>query len=85
VEATSSDSATVSFEVSAEDDVDGAVDVSCDYNSGDTFSIGETVVTCTAEDSAGNRAEETFTITVEPPREEEQQAREEPPANNTEA
>jgi hypothetical protein len=43
------------------------------------------VVTCTAEDSAGNRAEETFTITVEPPREEEQQAREEPPANNTEA
>src|SRR5215218_9255506 len=44
-EATSPDGAEVSFEeeVTAEDDVDGAVDVSCDYNSGDTFPIGETV------------------------------------------
>ena len=45
-EATSPDGATVSFEVSAHDDEDGPVDVDCDHNSGDTFPIGETVVTC---------------------------------------
>jgi hypothetical protein len=26
----------------------GPMDVSCDYSSGDTFPIGETVVTCSA-------------------------------------
>jgi hypothetical protein len=66
-EATGPNGATVSFEVSAEDDVDGPVDVTCDHNSGETFPIGETVVTCTAEDLAGNTAEESFTITVEEP------------------
>ena len=66
-EATSPDGAEVSFEeeVTAEDDVDGAVDVSCDYNSGDTFPIGETVVTCTAEDAADSAAEESFAVTVQ--------------------
>jgi hypothetical protein len=66
-EATSPDGTEVSFEeeVSAEDDVDGAVDVSCDYNSGDTFPIGETVVTCTAEDAADSAAEESFAVTVQ--------------------
>jgi hypothetical protein len=65
VEATGPNGALVSFEVSAEDDVDGPTDVSCDHNSGETFPIGETVVTCTAEDLAGNSAEESFTITVQ--------------------
>lgn len=65
VEATGSDGAEVPFQVAAEDDIDGPVDVACDYNSGDTFPIGETVVTCSAEDSAGNRAEESFTVTVQ--------------------
>src|SRR5215211_5666781 len=66
-EATSPDGTEVSFEeeVSAEDDVDGAVDVSCDYNSGDTFPIGETAVTCTAEDAADSAAEESFAVTVQ--------------------
>ena len=41
------------------------MDVSCDYSSGDTFPIGETVVTCSAQDAAGNTAEESFTITVQ--------------------
>jgi hypothetical protein len=52
-EATSPDGAEVSFEeeVSAEDDVDGSVDVNCDRDSGDTFPIGETVVTCSAQDA----------------------------------
>jgi dipeptidyl aminopeptidase/acylaminoacyl peptidase len=63
-EATGPDGARVSFEVSAQDAEDGPTDVSCDHNSGDTFPIGETLVTCTAEDLAGNRAEESFTITV---------------------
>jgi plastocyanin len=64
--ATSPDGAAVPFEeVSAEDGVDGAVDVSCDHNSGETFPIGDTVVTCAAEDSAGNSAEKRFTITVQ--------------------
>jgi PKD repeat protein len=65
VKATSSDGAQVPFEVSAKDNVDGAVDVSCNYNSGDTFQIGTTRVICNAEDSAGNPAEEGFTITVQ--------------------
>jgi hypothetical protein len=59
--------AQVSFEeVSAQDDVDGPTDVECDHSSGETFPIGETVVTCSAEDLAGNNAEEkSFTITVQ--------------------
>jgi hypothetical protein len=63
-EATSPDGAQVAFEVSALDDGDGPVDVTCDRNSGDTYPISETVVTCTAEDSASNRAQEFFIITV---------------------
>ena len=66
-EATGPDGAMVSFEdqVSAQDDVDGAVDVTCDYSSGDTFPIGQTTVTCSAQDTAGNSAVETFTVTVQ--------------------
>jgi hypothetical protein len=64
-EATSPNGAQVSFEVSAVDDIDGTVNLSCDHNSGDTFPMGETVVTCSAEDAAGNRAEESFIITVQ--------------------
>jgi dipeptidyl aminopeptidase/acylaminoacyl peptidase len=64
-EATSPERATVSFEVSAQDAEDGPTDVDCDHNSGETFPIGETVVTCSAEDLTGNSAEESFTITVQ--------------------
>jgi len=60
-------SEVVTFEVTAQDDVDGPIEVTCDSNSGDTFEIGETVVTCSAEDAAGNEATETFTVTVTPP------------------
>jgi HYR domain len=66
VEAASPDGATVSFQVSAQDDEDGPTDVTCDHNSGETFPIGETVVTCSAEDLVGNKADEkSFTITVQ--------------------
>jgi hypothetical protein len=65
VEATGPDGAQVSFEEpTAIDDVDGPTDVTCDQSSGDTFPMGETIVTCSAEDLAGNRADESFTITV---------------------
>jgi hypothetical protein len=64
VEGTIEDGATVSFEVSAEDDVDGAVDVDCQPPSGSIFPIDETTVECTANDAAGNTATESFTITV---------------------
>lgn len=65
-EATGPDGATVSFVVSAQDDVDGSVSVTCTPASGSTFEIGTTTVTCTAIDAAGNRATASFTITVNP-------------------
>jgi hypothetical protein len=63
-EATGPDGAVVSFDVSAEDLVDGPVDVSCDHSSGDTFPLGQTTVTCSAQDSRGNSAQDSFIIEV---------------------
>jgi hypothetical protein len=65
-EATSPNGVQIPFEVSSQDDVDGAVEVSCDHNSGETFPIGETVVTCNAIDAAGNNATASFTVIVNP-------------------
>ena len=45
------------------DNAPGAT-ASCVPASGSTFSLGETVVTCTATDAAGNNAQDTFTVTV---------------------
>jgi hypothetical protein len=70
VEATGPEGATVSFEVSAEQVIEGetrAVPVSCDHESGETFPIGETVITCTAQGSVGEATQESFTIRVEEP------------------
>jgi hypothetical protein len=65
-EATSSAGAVVTWTgVSALDDVDGAVAATCDRTSGDTFPLGDTVVTCTAEDGAGNVGQNHFTVTVQ--------------------
>jgi hypothetical protein len=51
-----------------QDDVGGAIDISCDPPSGSEFPIGETIVDCTATDAAGNVAgPESFTVTVNPP------------------
>ena len=66
-EATGPGGAQVSFQVSAQDDVDGPVDVSCNHNSGDTFPIGDTEVECSATDAAGNTGTESFTVTVNSP------------------
>ena len=51
------------FTVTATDDTDGTVNVTCSHESG-YFQIGITTVTCTATDDAGNTANASFTITV---------------------
>ena len=58
-------SARVTFEVTATDDEDGDIDVSCRPPSGSRFPLGETIVRCWAIDSRGNGAYAPFTVTVE--------------------
>ncbi len=57
----------VTFDVSALDAVDGPVAVTCSHMSGATFPIGKTTVKCTATDAHNNKAEGSFTITVQAP------------------
>ncbi|MGH2960560.1 MAG: HYR domain-containing protein, partial [Solirubrobacterales bacterium] len=65
-EATGADGATVNYtDPSASDAVDGSVTTTCDPASGSTFDFGDTVVTCSATDAAGNTETKTFTVTVE--------------------
>jgi len=47
------------------DTVDGPVAASCTPASGGTFTLGTTLVTCSATDAHGNRAAATFTIKVQ--------------------
>lgn len=68
VPAESVSGAPVAFAVpTAEDLVDGPVTPVCDRTSGETFAIGEAVVTCVAVDGAANQSEVWFTVTVVPP------------------
>jgi HYR domain len=66
VEATSPKGATVTYLLpTATDSVDGPIaDVRCAPRSATVFSIGQTQVSCTASDSAGNTATVTFTVSV---------------------
>ncbi|MBD3942469.1 HYR domain-containing protein [Microbacterium sp. NEAU-LLC] len=64
IEATGPGGAPASFTSTAFDTVDGALPVTCDAASGDTFALGATTVTCTAEDAAGNVGEASFVISV---------------------
>ena len=58
----------VTFEVVATDDVDEIIQTTCKPSSGYLFGIGETIVKCTAKDSAGNFATPvSFTVTINPP------------------
>jgi len=58
----------VTFEVVATDDTDEIVLSTCKPSSGFLFGIGETIVKCTAKDSAGNFATPvSFTVTINPP------------------
>ena len=64
VEATNSNGSIVTFSVSATDNIDGSISVSCSPTSGSMFSLGITTVTCSATDSSGNTATKSFTINV---------------------
>jgi len=58
----------VTFEVVATDDIDGIIKPTCKPSSGYLFGIGETIVQCTAKDSARNFATPvSFTVTINPP------------------
>ena len=54
----------VTYAVSARDDVDGPVPVSCKPRSGSRFRIGRTAVRCSATDTSANTPTAKFTITV---------------------
>ncbi len=62
--ATASTGATVTFSAAANDVVDGAVAPVCVPASGSTFPLGNTTVTCTATDKAGNVSTGTFVVSV---------------------
>lgn len=64
-EASSANGATVSYMgVTATDDVDGPLTATCSKASGTVFPLGTTTVTCSASDKAGNKGDNTFTVTV---------------------
>ena len=56
--------AIVNFIVTATDEVDGSLTVTCDHNSGDLFSLGTTTVSCSATDLSNNTSDANFSITV---------------------
>ena len=58
--------ATVNYESSANDNVDGVVIPKCYPRSGLMFPIGESVVKCIASDKQGNTAEKAFNVIVQP-------------------
>ena len=63
-EATSSQGAIVDYTVSASDLVDGPLSVTCTPQSGSTFTIGTTTVSCNATDKAGNVGHGSFDVVV---------------------
>ena len=56
--------ATVTYDASANDIVDGSVGVSCSPASGTSFPVGTTTVVCSASDSRQNAASGNFAVTV---------------------
>jgi RNA polymerase sigma factor (sigma-70 family) len=63
-EATSADGTPVSFSARGTDAVDGPVEVTCSPRSGGRFQLGTTEVSCSAQDAAGNAAEDSFAVEV---------------------
>lgn len=61
-------SARVAFRVTAQDDRDPSVTVTCTPKSGSRFKIGRTRVGCEATDTSANTATVTFTVTVKRPK-----------------
>ena len=64
VEATGPSGASVTFAVTATDNVDGPVTAVCTPASGSTFPIATTTVNCSAIDAAGNTRTGSFLVTV---------------------
>jgi hypothetical protein len=58
----------VTYNVTASDDKDGVVPVTCKPLSGSRFPVGRTVVRCSAADSSANTSSASFTVTVRPSR-----------------
>jgi HYR domain-containing protein len=56
--------ARVAYSVTARDDVDGVLPVTCLPRSGSWFKVGRTVVSCSAIDKSGNTRRGQFTVTV---------------------
>jgi hypothetical protein len=56
--------ARVKYSVTAVDDVDSDVPVTCRPRSGSRFRVGRTRVTCSATDTSANTRKATFTVTV---------------------
>jgi HYR domain len=54
----------VSYVVTARDDVDGAVPVSCQPRSGSQFPLGRTPVRCLTADTSGNASKASFVVTL---------------------
>jgi hypothetical protein len=69
VQTTGPAGAVVTFSVTAVDAVDGTVTPTCSPASGATFPLGQTTVTCSAQDTHGNKASQSFlvSVTVAPP------------------
>jgi hypothetical protein len=68
-DATSPAGTTVTFAANAEDIVDGAVSPNCAPQPGTDFTVGDTTVTCSATDAAGNTATGSFVVHVAGPAE----------------
>jgi hypothetical protein len=64
VTAKSPDGINVKWQMSAVDNVDGPVPVTCDPAPGSHFAVGDTVVSCAASDSAGNTTRRRFLVRV---------------------
>lgn len=63
-EATDGSGALVTFDVLAQDGVDGALAATCSPATGALFPIGTTAVECSATDAAGNTGTATFSVFV---------------------
>jgi hypothetical protein len=67
VPATSPNGTVVTFalsDITATDDLDPNVTISCDHSSGTFFPVGDTTVTCTAADPAGDMSTASFVVHV---------------------
>jgi HYR domain-containing protein len=64
LDSTSNAGRMVTYAASATDLVSGTVAVSCSVPSESVFPIGQTTVTCTAKDAAGNTASRSFPVTI---------------------